>query len=51
MRYVDVKLEYHKLERAMPQTKILQDLQIYKMIVASHQGMSRNINTLRKAVI
>ena len=35
----------------MPQTKLLQDLQIYKMTVASLQGTSGNTNTLRKAKI
>lgn len=51
MRYVDVTLGYHKLEKSMPQTKLPQDLQIYKMIVASLQGTSGNTNTLRKAKI
>jgi hypothetical protein len=51
MRYVDVKLGYHKLEKAMSQTKRLQDLQIYKMTVASLRGTARNINTLTKAMI
>jgi hypothetical protein len=51
MRYVDVMLGYQKLKKSMPQTKLLQDLQIYKMIVASLQGMSGNTNTLIKAKI
>jgi len=51
MRYVDVMLGYHKPEKSMPQTKLLQDLQIYKMTVASLQGTSGNTNTLRKAKI
>jgi len=51
MRYVDVTLGYHTLEKSMPQTKLPQDLQIYKMIVASLQGTSENTNTLRKAKI
>jgi len=51
MRYVDVSLGYHKLEKSTPQTKLQQDLQIYKMIVASLQGTSGNTNILRQEMI
>jgi hypothetical protein len=51
MRFVDVTLGYHELEKSTPQTKLPQDLQIYKMIVASLQGTLGNTNTLTKAKI